>query len=135
VPRGGPDGGDGGHGGSVFLVARANLNTLLNFRFTKVFEAKNGAQGEGSMRTGKSGSDLTLEVPVGTQVFERRRGQGEDVEEWVRIADLTDEGNPIVIAKGGMGGQGNARYATATNRAPRRTQPGLPAKRRICGCS
>jgi GTP-binding protein len=125
VPRGGPDGGDGGHGGSVFLVARANLNTLLNFRFTKIFEAKNGSQGEGSMRTGKSGSDLTLEVPIGTQVFERRRGEEE---EWVRIADLTNEGDPITLAKGGMGGQGNARYATATNRAPRRTQPGLPGE-------
>jgi GTP-binding protein len=125
VPRGGPDGGDGGHGGSVFLVARANLNTLLNFRFTKIFEAKNGAQGEGSMRTGKSGPDLTLQVPIGTQVFERRRGEDP---EWVRIADLTSEGDPITIAKGGMGGQGNARYATATNRAPRRTQPGLPGE-------
>jgi len=125
VPRGGPDGGDGGHGGSVYLVARANLNTLLNFRFTKIFEAKNGAQGEGSMRTGKSGADVTLQVPVGTQIFERR--PGEDVE-WVRIADLTEEGDPITIAKGGMGGQGNARYATATNRAPRRTQPGLPGE-------
>ena len=125
VPRGGPDGGDGGHGGSVYLVARANLNTLLNFRFTKIFEAKNGAQGEGSMRTGKSGADVTLQVPVGTQIFERR--PGEDVE-WVRIADLTEEGDPITIARGGMGGQGNARYATATNRAPRRTQPGLPGE-------
>jgi GTP-binding protein len=122
VPRGGPDGGDGGHGGSVFLVARANLNTLLNFRFQKIFEARNGSQGEGSLRTGKSGADITLEVPVGTQVFEK---QGD---EYVRIADLTAEGEPIVIAKGGLGGQGNARYATSTNRAPRRTQPGLPGE-------
>ena len=122
VPRGGPDGGDGGHGGSVYLVARANLNTLLNYRFQKIFEARNGSQGEGSMRTGKSGADLTLEVPIGTQVFEKRG------DEWVRTADLTDEGDPLIIAKGGLGGQGNARYATPTNRAPRRTQPGLPGE-------
>src|SRR3954467_12594640 len=122
VPRGGPDGGDGGHGGSVHLVARATLNTLLNFRFQKTFEARNGSQGEGSLRTGKSGDDITLAVPVGTQVFEKRDG------EWVQIADLTAEGEPIVIARGGLGGQGNARYATSTNRAPRRPQPGLPGE-------
>ena len=122
VPRGGPDGGDGGHGGSVYLVARANLNTLLNFRFQKTFEARNGSQGEGSLRTGKSGRDITLEVPLGAQVFEKRG------EEFVQIADLTAEGDPVLIAKGGLGGQGNARYASATNRAPRRTQPGLPGE-------
>jgi GTP-binding protein len=124
VPRGGPDGGDGGHGGSVYLVARANLNTLLNYRFQKTFEARNGSQGEGSMRTGKSGPDITLEVPIGTQVFEKRPGE----EEYVQIADLTAEGDPVLIAQGGLGGQGNARYATSTNRAPRRTQPGLPGE-------
>ena len=122
VPRGGPDGGDGGHGGSVFLVARANLNTLLNFRFQKTFEAGNGAGGEGSLRTGKSGADITLQVPIGTQVFEKRNG------EQVLMADLTAEGAPILIAKGGLGGQGNARFATSTNRAPRRHQPGLPGE-------
>ena len=124
VPRGGPDGGDGGHGGSVFIVARANLNTLLNFRFQKLFEARNGSQGEGSLRTGKSGADIVLEVPIGTQVYEKRPEGGE----YVLIADLTTEGDPIEIAKGGLGGQGNARYATSTNRAPRRTQPGLPGE-------
>ena len=125
VPRGGPDGGDGGRGGSVYLVARANLNTLLNFRFQKVFEARNGSQGEGSLRTGKSGGDIMLEVPIGTQVYEKRPGTDA---EHVLLADLTTEGDPIEIAKGGLGGQGNARYATATNRAPRRTQPGLPGE-------
>src|SRR5688500_7421080 len=123
VPRGGPDGGDGGRGGSVFLVARANLNTLLNFRFQKTFEARNGAQGEGSLRSGKSGADIVLEVPIGTQVYEKR-----DDGEYRLIADLTTEGDPIEIAKGGLGGQGNARFATATNRAPRRHQPGLPGE-------
>jgi GTP-binding protein len=115
VPRGGPDGGDGGHGGSVFLVARANLNTLLNFRFQKSFEAGNGAGGEGSLRTGKSGADITLQVPIGTQVFEKREG------EQVLIADLTEEGAPILIAKGGLGGQG--------------TSPDCPARKRICASS
>src|SRR6188508_3387611 len=122
VPRGGPDGGDGGHGGSVYMAARANLNTLLNFRFQKTFEARNGAHGEGSLRTGKSGADITLEVPIGTQVFEKRG------EEFVQVADLTAENEPLLIAKGGLGGQGNARYASSTNRAPRRTQPGLPGE-------
>jgi GTP-binding protein len=122
VPRGGPDGGDGGHGGSVYVVARANLNTLLNFRFQKLFEAGRGAHGEGSLRTGKSGGDITLQVPIGTQIFEK---QGE---EFVQIADLTNEDEPLLIAKGGLGGQGNARYASSTNRAPRRTQPGLPGE-------
>jgi len=130
VPRGGPDGGDGGHGGSVYLVARANLNTLLNYRFQKTFEARNGAQGEGSLRTGKSGPDITLEVPIGTQVFEKRPASGgpDSAGEYVLIADLTAEGDPVLIAQGGLGGQGNARYATSTNRAPRRTQPGLPGE-------
>ena len=125
VPRGGPDGGDGGPGGNVFLVAHANLNTLLNFRFQKIFEAGNGAGGEGSNRTGKTGGDITLHVPIGTQVFER---SAEDPTAYSLIADLTDEGQQIAIAKGGLGGQGNARYATSTNRAPRRTQPGLPGE-------
>jgi GTP-binding protein len=125
VPRGGPDGGDGGPGGNVYLVAHANLNTLLNFRFQKIFEAGNGAGGEGSNRTGKTGSDTTLQVPVGTQVFER---SAEDPTIYTLIADLTEDDQRIAIATGGLGGQGNARYATSTNRAPRRTQPGLPGE-------
>src|SRR2546426_9547697 len=88
VPRGGPDGGDGGPGGNVFLVAHANLNTLLNFRFQKTFEAGHGAQGEGANRTGKTGADITLQVPIGTQVFERSAA---DPEAYTLIADLTDE--------------------------------------------
>jgi GTP-binding protein len=127
VPRGGPDGGDGGPGGNVYLIARANLNTLLNFRFQKIFEAGNGAGGEGSNRTGKTGGDITLQVPIGTQVFERH---ADDPTTYTLLADLTDDDQRIVIAKGGLGGQGNARYATSTNRAPRRTQPGLPGEER-----
>ncbi len=127
VPRGGPDGGDGGPGGNVYLTAHANLNTLLNFRFQKIFEAGNGAGGEGSNRSGKTGADITLQVPIGTQVFEPNV---DDPMAYTLVADLTDDGQTLVIAKGGLGGQGNARYATSTNRAPRRTQPGLPGDER-----
>jgi GTP-binding protein len=123
IPRGGPDGGDGGHGGSVFIVANANLNTLLNFRFQRLFTAEKGRQGQGSMRTGKSGADVTLHVPIGTVVYERTADG-----EMVQVADLTEDGEKLVIAKGGNGGWGNARYATSTNRAPRKTQPGLPGE-------
>ncbi len=122
VPRGGPDGGDGGPGGSVFLVANANLNTLLNFRYQKSFEAGRGGHGEGSNRTGKAGRDIALEVPIGTVVYERRD------DEFVQVADLTENGQRVLIAKGGLGGRGNAAFATATNRAPRKTQPGLPGE-------
>ena len=122
VPRGGPNGGDGGPGGSVYLVANPNLNTLLNFRFQKKFEAGRGGHGEGSNRTGKNGTDIELEVPVGTVVFER---QGD---EFVQLADLTTEWERVLIAKGGLGGHGNAHFTSPTNRAPRKTQPGLPGE-------
>jgi GTP-binding protein len=123
IPRGGPSGGDGGPGGSVYLVANPNLNTLLNYRFQKIFSAGRGGQGEGSNRTGKTGADIELEVPVGTVVYERQ----EDGEH-VQVADLTEGGERVLLAKGGLGGHGNASYATSTNRAPRRTQPGLPGE-------
>jgi GTP-binding protein len=123
VPRGGPNGGDGGPGGSVYLAAHANLNTLLNFRFKKEFEAGRGGHGEGSNRTGKTGADITLDVPVGTQVFEKQEDG-----DYALVADLTKEGDQLLIAKGGLGGQGNARFATSTNRAPRKAQPGLPGE-------
>src|SRR3954462_1371950 len=123
VPRGGPNGGDGGPGGNVYLVAHANLNTLLNFRFKKIFEADRGGQGEGSNRTGKTGADITLHVPVGTQVYEKKEDGAFEL-----VADLTTADQELLIAKGGLGGQGNARYATSTNRAPRKTQPGLPGE-------
>jgi GTPase len=125
VPRGGPDGGDGGHGGSIYMVARANLNTLLNYRFQKKFEAARGAHGEGSRRTGKSGADIVLEVPIGTVVYERT-AEGETVQ----LADLTTPDVRIVVAKGGNGGWGNAQFVSSTNRAPRHFQPGLPGEER-----
>jgi GTP-binding protein len=124
VPRGGPNGGDGGAGGSVYLIANANLNTLLNYRFQKIFTAERGAHGEGSNRTGKNGHDIDLEVPVGTTVYDRRG------EELVQIADLTEDGQRVLIARGGIGGRGNATFATSTNRAPRRHEPGLPGEER-----
>src|SRR5262245_28731224 len=123
VPRGGPSGGDGGPGGSVFLVANGNLNTLLNYRFQKSFAAGRGGHGEGSNRTGKNGHDIELQVPAGTAVYERTGDDG-----YVQIADLTEDGQRVLIAKGGLGGHGNASFATATNRAPRKTQPGLPGE-------
>ncbi len=123
VPRGGPSGGDGGPGGSVYLIANANLNTLLNYRFQKIFSAGRGGHGEGSNRTGKNGVDIELEVPPGTVVYEAKADG-----EYVQIADLTTEGERVPLAKGGLGGHGNASFATSTNRAPRRTQPGLPGE-------
>src|SRR6185295_12928242 len=116
-------GGDGGPGGSVFPVADANLNTLLNYRFQKSFEAGRGGHGEGSNRTGKTGRDVELEVPAGTVVFVRQ-----DDGSFGQVADLTDGGQRVLIAKGGLGGHGNATYATSTNRAPRKVQPGLPGE-------
>jgi len=123
VPRGGPNGGDGGPGGNVYIVANPNLNTLLNFRFQKKFEAGRGQHGEGSNRTGRTGADVTLEVPIGTQVFER-----DDSGDYVLTHDLTVAEQPVLLAKGGLGGRGNAQFATSTNRAPRRTEPGLPGE-------
>ena len=122
VPRGGPNGGDGGAGGSVFVTASASLNTLLNYRFQKEFTAGRGGHGEGSNRTGKRGADVELTVPIGTVIFERQEAG------FAQIADLTTAGERILLAKGGIGGRGNARFATSTNRAPRRAEPGLPGE-------
>ncbi len=123
VPRGGPSGGDGGPGGNVYLATNANLNTLLNYRFQKIFEAGRGGHGEGSNRTGKNGADIDLEVPPGTSVYEKQEDG-----EYVLVADLTADGQRVLIAKGGLGGHGNASFASSTNRAPRKTQPGLPGE-------
>ena len=122
VPRGGPSGGDGGDGGSIYLIASPHLNTLINFRFHPEFHAERGKHGEGSNRTGHTGRDLELEVPVGTVVFERTP------DGLVQIADLTLSGQRVLVAKGGRGGRGNAQFATSTNRAPRRVEPGTPGE-------
>jgi GTP-binding protein len=123
VPRGGPNGGDGGPGGSVFLVATPHHNTLVNYRFNPEFRAERGAHGEGSNRTGHTGADLELEVPVGTVVYDKAADGT-----LVPLADLAELGQRVLIARGGRGGRGNAAFATSTNRAPRRTEPGEPGE-------
>jgi GTPase len=123
VPRGGPSGGDGGPGGSIYIVASPHTNTLINYRFHPEFSADRGEHGQGSNRTGHAGADLELAVPIGTLVFEKT---GEPEEPLRLLADLTEEGQRILVAKGGRGGLGNARFATSTNRAPRKVQPGEP---------
>jgi GTP-binding protein len=122
MPNGGPDGGDGGEGGSVFVEADENLNTLVDFRFTKLFEAKRGEKGSGMNCTGKDGPDLTLRVPVGTMIYD------EDTDEL--ITDLTHHGQKSCLAKGGAHGIGNTRFKSSINRSPTRTIPGQPGEKR-----
>ena len=116
IPRGGPDGGDGGKGGSIFLKADSSLTTLQDFRLQKKYQAKNGSSGEGKKKHGKDASDIILKVPVGTVVFE------ESTEE--EIADLKKDGDLFEVVSGGKGGLGNARFKSSTNRAPRKTTEG-----------
>jgi len=116
IEFGGPDGGDGGNGGSIILVADANLNTLIDFRFKQHFKAERGQNGMGKKKTGKSGKDLILKVPVGTQIFEEDNN--------TLIEDLTKSDQKIIIAKGGKGGLGNVRFKSSTNRAPRKKTNG-----------
>jgi GTPase len=121
VPRGGPSGGDGGHGGSIFVVASPHTNTLINYRFHPEFSAERGEHGQGSNRTGGNGSDLELPVPIGTLVYEKT---GDPDAPYTLLADLAEEGQRVLVARGGRGGLGNARFASSTNRAPRKVQPG-----------
>ncbi len=123
VEYGGPDGGDGGHGGDVVAVAVEGLNTLIDFRYQQHFFAKNGRPGEGSQRTGASGEDIVLRVPVGTEII--------DEDEETVVADLTAVGQRVVLARGGNGGFGNLHFKTATNRAPARANPGQPGIERV----
>ena len=118
VPRGGPDGGDGGSGGSVYVTAIATKNTLIDFRYHPDFKARRGQHGKGSNRTGQTAEDLEITVPVGTLVFEK------DGDDQRLVADLAEEGQRVLVARGGRGGRGNARFVSSTNRAPRRTEPG-----------
>ena len=126
VPRGGPDGGDGGGGGSVYIVATPTKNTLVDFRYHPEFKAKRGQHGQGSNRTGQSAEDLEIAVPPGTLVFEKVTGATEPQ----LVADLAVEGQRVLVAKGGRGGRGNARFVSSTNRAPRRVEPGQPGEER-----
>lgn len=122
VPRGGPSGGDGGRGGSVWLEADGSLNTLLHLRYNPEHSAERGRHGEGSNRAGRDGADITVRVPVGTQIF--------DAETGVMLCDLAEEGARWLAASGGRGGFGNSHFATSTNRAPRYHQQGSPGEER-----
>jgi GTP-binding protein len=120
IEFGGPDGGDGGRGGDVWAECVANLNTLIDFRYQQHYKAGRGTHGMGANRTGADGDDVTLKVPPGTQIF------AEDNE--TLLADLTTPGQRTLLAEGGNGGWGNARFKSSTNQAPRRVNPGLPGQ-------
>jgi GTP-binding protein len=116
VPRGGPSGGDGGDGGSVYLVGLTNRNTLYHLRFASLYAAERGRHGEGSNRTGRTGDDLEVPVPLGTVVYDAETGE--------LLGEVLTDGERLLVAAGGRGGRGNARFATPTNQAPRRADPG-----------
>lgn len=122
IPFGGPDGGDGGDGGSIYLQADRELNTLADYRFTRRFQAEAGQKGRGANCTGRSGSDLTLPVPVGTLVWEADTGE--------LLGDVVQLGQRLLVAQGGFHGLGNVRYKSSTNRAPRQFKPGTPGETR-----
>jgi len=122
IPRGGPDGGDGGDGGDVVLVADGGLNTLVDFRFKRLFRAEHGRRGEGSNCTGRRGEDLHIRVPVGTVVTARETDE--------IMGELLASGEELLVAKGGRHGLGNTRFKSSTNRAPRKTTPGTPGEQR-----
>jgi Obg family GTPase CgtA len=122
IPRGGPDGGDGGRGGSIILIADRNINTLVDYRFLRIFRAQRGENGRGRDQYGCGGEDKTLRVPVGTTV---RDADSNEV-----LADLSHDGAQALIAKGGRGGWGNLHYKSSTNRAPRQFQPGEKGEER-----
>lgn len=120
MPRGGPSGGDGGRGGDVFLVSTGHQNTLIHFRFNPEHKAQRGRHGEGSNRTGAEGYSIDVEVPVGTVVYDEATGE--------RLHDFTTPGERYLAARGGRGGKGNARFATATHQAPTEHEPGKPGE-------
>ena len=120
VPRGGPDGGDGGKGGDVVLVAQKDLTTLIDFRYRQHFRAQRGAHGRGKRKSGAYGRDVVLPVPVGVEI--------RDAENNGMLAEILNPEDRICFLRGGRGGRGNARFATARNRAPRRTEPGQPGR-------
>src|SRR5438270_8988180 len=122
IEFGGPNGGDGGHGGDVIVTAVNGLNTLIDYRYQQHFTAQNGRAGMGKDRHGANGKDIVMKVPAGTQIYE---ADGETL-----LADLTDAGQTIVIARGGNGGFGNAHFKSSTNQAPRHANPGLPGEER-----
>ncbi|MDO8933838.1 MAG: GTPase ObgE, partial [Rhodocyclaceae bacterium] len=122
IPFGGPDGGDGGRGGSIWAVADCNLNTLIDYRYKRMFRAQRGENGRGADCYGKGGEDMELRVPVGTTFTDINTGE--------IIADLDVDGKRALIARGGQGGLGNLHFKTSTNRAPRKSTPGEEGERR-----
>lgn len=122
VPRGGPSGGDGGSGGSVYLEANPNDNTLLRYRYNREFKADRGRHGEGSNCTGHSGDDMILQVPIGTLAFDEQTGE--------TIADLSQAGQRVLVAHGGRGGRGNQHFAKPWHQAPREHEDGFPGEER-----
>jgi GTP-binding protein len=122
VPRGGPDGGDGGKGGDVILKSTSRRRTLYPFQFKRQFKAQNGAHGQGKQKSGRNGNDLIIEIPPGTLVKDSHTNE--------ILTDFTAAGEAYCVVKGGKGGLGNARFKTSTNRAPRYAQPGEPAQSR-----
>ena len=123
VPRGGPSGGDGGKGGDVIMESSERHNTLVHFRFNPEYKAERGRHGEGSNKTGREGVDVTLKVPVGTIVYDEETGE--------KVHDFSRPDERIVIAHGGRGGRGNARFATSTHQAPREHEDGRPGEERV----
>jgi len=122
IPRGGPDGGDGGRGGSIYMRADRNINTLIDYRFARIHRAKRGENGRGSDKYGRGADDITLRVPVGTVISDAESG---DV-----LADLAADGQTALVAKGGSGGLGNIHFKSSTNRAPRQATPGEKGEQR-----
>ena len=122
VPRGGPSGGDGGHGGSVFLVGSSGLGTLYRLTYPANYHAERGRHGEGSNRTGRSGGDLLIPVPLGTEVYDADSGEA--------LGEVLTEDERMIVAGGGGGGRGNARFKSSRQRAPRRADPGTPGEER-----
>src|SRR5579871_51908 len=122
VPRGGPSGGDGGKGGDVVMESSERHNTLVHFRFNPEYKADRGRHGEGSNRTGHDGADVVLKVPVGTMLYDDETGE--------RVHDFSHPDERVIIARGGRGGRGNARFATSTHQAPRECEPGRPGEER-----
>lgn len=123
VPKGGPSGGNGGKGGDVIFIADRNLHTLLDFTYKKKYTADDGAPGGSALKDGKNGKDIIIKVPVGTII--------KDIETDAIIADLTEHEESVIIAKGGKGGKGNSNFATPTNQAPRKAEPGRPGEEKF----
>ncbi len=123
VPRGGPSGGDGGKGGDVIMEASERHNTLVHFRFNPEYKAQRGRHGEGSNKTGREGEDVLLKVPVGTIVYDEETGE--------KVFDFSNPDERMVVARGGRGGRGNARFATSVHRAPREHEDGRPGEERV----